>query len=349
MNLKNIFQDFNASKFVVFSCLLAFTLLFSLRLDGSVYWSYWLVFLPIWIWKGLVLVGATVGTVVWIRNPQYRNEVGSSGQYKGMMLSVVEHLGLLMFEILAVVNLHWGGLGWMLVFIPLFLLSFFCIGACIWRVKNDRSCELELFCSLNIIQFIFLALRLDDIIIWSWVIVFIPVWILMCVAVIFVLYSVGLAIILLRSPDILSEQRRENISTAFGYVFFVVPLLIFEILLTNRLDGMNDFSYLIVSTPLLVSFLSLICLSFGAKGGNCWWFGIRKDFCLFILSLCPCLQEYGNISYSIHSDDSSTPRDQEAGSEESEVDITEVKIKSKHKDCLEPRVILPVLSIETPD
>ena len=52
----------------------------------------------------------------------------------------------------------------------------------------------------------------------------------MCVAVIFVLYSVGLAIILLRSPDILSEQRRENISTAFGYVFFVVPLLIFEVI-----------------------------------------------------------------------------------------------------------------------
>ena len=27
------------------------------------------------------------------------------------------------------------------------------------------------------------------------------------------------------------------------------------------------------------------------------WFGIRKDFCHFLLGLCPLLQEYGNISY----------------------------------------------------
>ena len=60
------------SKFVVFSCLLVFSLLFSLRLDNTVTWSYWLIFLPIWIWKGLVIVGAIIGSYVWFRNPQYR-------------------------------------------------------------------------------------------------------------------------------------------------------------------------------------------------------------------------------------------------------------------------------------
>ena len=31
-------------------------------------------------------------------------------------------------------------------------------------------CQMELFCSVNILQFIFLALRLDRIITWSWVV-----------------------------------------------------------------------------------------------------------------------------------------------------------------------------------
>ncbi|XP_012945248.2 transmembrane protein 185A [Aplysia californica] len=327
MNLKNLFQDFNPSKFVVFSCLLVFTLLLSLRIDGSVDWSYWLVFLPIWLWKLLVLVGAAVGTSVWLRNPQYRLEAGSSSQYKGMILSCAEHLGLVMFEVLAVVNLQWASVGWLLVFIPLFVLSFFCIGACIWRVKNDRSCELELFCSVNILQFIFLALRLDDVISWSWVIVFIPVWIVMCVAMIFVLYSVGLAIILLRSPDILSEQRRENVSTAIGYVFFVVPLLVFEV---RRI---------------------YICESLLFYPG---WFGIRKDFCLFLLGACPCLQEYGNISYSLHSNDSESQHQQQhrhGDDAVSDRDLPDIKVKHKGNKDLElpSRAVLPVLSIETPD
>lgn len=36
------------------------------------------------------------------------------------------------------------------------------------------------------------------------------------------------------------------------------------------------------------------------------WFGLRKDICQFLISdACPCLQEYGNISYKIQFNDSS--------------------------------------------
>lgn len=51
----------------------------------------------------------------------------------------------------------------------------------------------------------------------------------MCVALIGVLYAIVLAIILLKSPDIIPEQRRGNVSSAVGYSFLVVPLLIFEV------------------------------------------------------------------------------------------------------------------------
>ena len=30
------------------------------------------------------------------------------------------------------------------------------------------------------------------------------------------------------------------------------------------------------------------------------WFGLRKEFCPWMLDACPVLQEYGNISYKVH-------------------------------------------------
>lgn len=63
------------SKFLIYSCLLLFSVLLSLRLDGVIQWSYWAVFTPIWLWKLLVIFGASVGTGVWAHNPQYRSEV----------------------------------------------------------------------------------------------------------------------------------------------------------------------------------------------------------------------------------------------------------------------------------
>ena len=36
VNFRGLFQDFNAPKFVVFTCLLIFTMLFALRLDGAI-------------------------------------------------------------------------------------------------------------------------------------------------------------------------------------------------------------------------------------------------------------------------------------------------------------------------
>lgn len=33
------------------------------------------------------------------------------------------------------------------------------------------------------------------------------------------------------------------------------------------------------------------------------WFGVRKDFCQFLLEIFPFLREYGNISYDLHYED----------------------------------------------
>lgn len=60
------------SKFLIYACLLLFSVLLALRLDGVIQWSYWAVFTPIWLWKLLVVIGASVGTGVWASNPRYR-------------------------------------------------------------------------------------------------------------------------------------------------------------------------------------------------------------------------------------------------------------------------------------
>ena len=35
--------------------------------------------------------------------------------------------------------------------------------------------------------------------------------------------------------------------------------------------------------------------------GNQYWFGLRKPPCQFLFGVCPCLQLFGNISYSLYS------------------------------------------------
>ena len=62
----------SGSKFTVHCCLLTFTALLALQLDGELSWNYWAVFSPIWLWKTLVILGAAVGIGVWLRYPHFR-------------------------------------------------------------------------------------------------------------------------------------------------------------------------------------------------------------------------------------------------------------------------------------
>lgn len=52
-----------------------------------------------------------------------------------------------------------------------------------------------------------------------------------------------------------------------------------------------------LSYKILIKCVShLFCFSSG-------WFGIRKDFCHFLLELLPFLREYGNVSYDLQRSD----------------------------------------------
>uniref|UniRef100_T1E842 Putative plasma membrane protein n=1 Tax=Anopheles aquasalis TaxID=42839 RepID=T1E842_ANOAQ len=287
MNLQSLFQDFNPSKFVVHCCLLSFTVLFCLRLDDYIDWPYWVVFVPLWIWKSIATLGAAVGAIVWVRYPLYRVEGDSYSHFKAMLISLSLHLILLMFELLACDRLTSGRHLWVLVFIPLIFGSAASVGACVWAVKHDRSFELELFCAVNALQFVFLPLKLDGLVSWSWEVVFVPLWIVLCLSLVAVLYSIIFCVILLRTPEVSAQQKKSSFYSAIGNCATVIPVLIFQVLLADKLDEDLDWPYIAVAGPLLVALSTLILLSFNAKGGNKWWFGIRKTLASSCSACCP--------------------------------------------------------------
>ncbi|KPM09817.1 transmembrane protein 185A-like protein [Sarcoptes scabiei] len=230
-------SSINSSKFVVYSSLLAFSILFALKLDQTITISWWLVFVPLWAWKSLAISGALVGILVWLTHPDYRFSESSCTHFKSMLISISLQLLLLMFELLACDKLESDRYFWTLAFIPLIFISLLSVAVSIWALKNERDFELELFCSVNILQFIFIALRLDRFITWSWVVVFVPLWILLCLAIIGVLYAMIFAVILFRTPEVSIEQRKASFYSAVTYTLIVFPLLVFFVLLSSKLDG----------------------------------------------------------------------------------------------------------------
>ncbi|XP_015790940.1 transmembrane protein 185B [Tetranychus urticae] len=372
MNLQELLQEFNPSNFVVYTCLLLFSILFAFRLDGTITISYWLVFMPLWIWKCLVILGAVIGSLVWIKNPEYRLSESSYIHFKSMLISLSLQLLLLMFELLVCDKLESGRHMWILAFIPLIFISLLSTAICIWAFKNDRAFELEVFCAVNVLQFVFIALRLDRFINWSWVVVFVPFWIVMCLAIIAVLYALIFAAILLRTPEVAIEQRKASIHSAISYSLVVIPLLIFLVLLSNKLDTTSDYafpplrptllhapiidhirpSYFTICIPLYFAFLILICLSFNSKGNNQWWFGMRKDFCSFLLSVCPCLREYGNISFNKQNNSLSSPHGSQSAIESDQVSAGNPATGSSEKSRFKmnhKKIMMPIMTLESPD
>ena len=65
------------------------------------------------------------------------------------------------------------------------------------------------------------------------------------------------------------DHRRSSTNSALGYSFLVVPLLVFLVLLTNKLDQTVKISFFAATSPLFLTFFTLIITSFGTRGEKC--------------------------------------------------------------------------------
>ena len=85
------------------------------------------------------------------------------------------------------------------------------------------------------------------------------------------------------------------------------------------------------------------------------WFGIRKDFCQFLLSVFPLLQEYANIAYNNNNINQSNgiptePMNQEPyRDEETQKKVKEKKSHKNQKKNEAMKPVVPVTSIDMPD
>lgn len=253
-----------------------------------------------------------------------------------MLISLSLHLILLMFEFLLCDRLTNGNHLWILVFVPLIVSSIVSVFFCIWAIKqNDRSFEIELFLSVNALQFVFIPLKLDGFVNWVWEIIFVPLWIILCLSLVMMLYSLIFCSILIRTPEMNLTQRQNAISNAISNIL-VLPILVFQILLADKLDNNNALPFSIIGIPLEVSLFALVLLSFCSKGScNKFWFGVQNNFFLNMLG------EYGNINISYSRNNA-----MENGTQALDSQPIEEKSQMNNKKNVP---IFPHFSIETPD
>lgn len=82
------------------------------------------------------------------------------------------------------------------------------------------------------------------------------------------MYSIIFCGILLRTSEASPQQRKSAINSAIGNSLTVLPILVYQVLLADKLDGDLKWPFIAVSAPLLIALITLVLLSFSAKGGN---------------------------------------------------------------------------------
>ena len=80
------------------------------------------------------------------------------------------------------------------------------------------------------------------------------------------------------------------------------------------------------------------------------WFGIRTDFCQFLLEQCPCLRLYANISFNFPADEE-RPQQAPGGAVQTDSHIDGATKKSFHVNIINSIKYdsVRIESIETPD
>ncbi|CAF1011177.1 unnamed protein product [Adineta steineri] len=314
MDTSKYIQSCNPARFVITFSLLIFSILFALQLDGYIKISYWLVFLPLFIWKMLVVFGACTGVFLWCKNGERNRFIRTpDNDCRALIIYFFLHILIFIFEILACDKLeNHLDIHWTVCFIPLFLCTCLAFLSCLWSLKVQRNFLIQAFISANGLFFLFFPLRLDDLITWRYVVVFIPLWISLCITLLFVISKLILAIIHRCSRRLITNQRESStITEAFIYAIMFIPFSIFAILLADRLDLEDNeqngkISFTVIAIPLWIALIAWLTFSFGATDSNPWWFGLRRDLFEIILGKCPFITLYFNNQFKFGPHSSTT-------------------------------------------
>ncbi|VDD74786.1 unnamed protein product [Mesocestoides corti] len=291
-------NNFNRGQFFALSLVFMFSALLALRLDKFIFWPYWVVFFPLWLWQSVMFGGFLFEIFAFCRSPRYYIETQS--QFKQTFFDAFFHINLLFFEVLACNRLENAHHSWLSVYLPLLILSIASLFVSFWAIKNDINCDLYFIVSANAIFFLFSALRSDRIIKWSWKTVFLPNWI--ALAFFFLLDFVEIVAFLSRLTCVnrFPNYRQQSFYISFGYAVSLLLIATSGVLLALELDNDLRLPYVIIASPLMSALTVFMSLCFSTRPHFQW----RRSLHFFYrhaVETCHPLQQYGNISYKLSS------------------------------------------------
>eukprot|EP00116_Pleurobrachia_bachei_P013023 sb/3473285/ len=122
-------------------------------------------------------------------------------------------------------------------------------------------------------------------------------------------YYIALTAVLLCTNDILPSLRTPRTAASCLYSLSNFSLILFLGLLVTKVDNpdQSSVSFTAVFLPYHLGIGALVFSAFYHKGGNPWWFGIRDEFCIFLLRRFPAIRVYGNISFICEPGESQIP------------------------------------------
>jgi hypothetical protein len=233
--------------------------------------------LPLWLlWKSSVFASAIIESIILFKQPssstqqqQHPRHNGAHVQVKITIHNLVLHLLLVTFECLLSYKLNSESpLLWINVYSPLLIASCSCITFCMWCCKNGVTLlNFELFTAMTFPMFFLIPLRLDNIITCPWEIVFLPVSIILLVALVKLLYSMIFCGIELQYTEMnRGDDKKSARILLLALTFF--PLFIFQAMLVDKIDDNSQMPFSLVTLPLMLSLLAAISLTFFSSGSD---------------------------------------------------------------------------------
>lgn len=204
---------------------------------------------------------------------------------------------------------------WVIAMAPMLLLTPLGILATVWAFRRSKVLELEPILATFSIQLLFIALKLDNIINWSWFVVAIPSWVIILVIVTCLAAMLcHIAVSYVRTRNNAhhaglfgGEFGSQGAVSGYQYLkpaqylssimLVLIPIMLFLIMLVVRLDTPEmRLPWRIVFAPFNISVLLLLLLNCCMPNSSRWWFGIKDDYCKFVFVKFPEMRTFANCA-----------------------------------------------------
>lgn len=237
----------------------AFSILLMLWLDDVIYWDFWVVFVPMWLEVGALLLALLISLCK--RKPDSNH--GPAGVDIFAMLIVA--LSLLSFSAFMCLRLQetvmWR---WTAVAIPLYALGIASFFGAIAKPQGSKFVGMAIFAIPIAVFALLVSLHMDSVLQCSWFVVFVPAWVLYGVLLVMILV---LCCVLVTGPisNTVPVFGGSSCLSLFIALLMVGSAFVFTLFVCMQIAGTVDWQWAHIFIPLF-GLQILACLSSLAAG-----------------------------------------------------------------------------------